>query len=223
MRVFSMHLASSAGICHVVCMSLNLQNIAVLTGDIVKSSALSRDERDALFAGLKSGAEAISALQNAPAHFARFSGDSWQMLIEPRFALRASLIMRAYIKQENKAYETRISVGVGAIEPLSPEGLGASDGPAFQASGRGLMALKGTQNFTINTPERTIFILSDEISRRWTQAQARVLAYALLLPRPTQETVAGKVGISQQSVRNHLIAAGEPALQAALADVENSP
>ena len=104
-----------------------------------------------------------------------------------------------------------------------PEGLGASDGPAFQASGRGLQVLKGGQYFNINTPDLTVFILSDEISKRWTQAQARVLAYALMLPRPTQDAVAGKVGISQQSVRNHLTAAGEPALQAALADIENSP
>ena len=145
------------------------------------------------------------------------------MLTAPRFALRACLIMRAFIRQESKAYETRISVGVGAIEPLSPEGLGASDGPAFRAAGRGLGALKGAQYFDINTSDRTIFILSDEISKRWTQAQARVLTYALMLPRPTQEKMAGKVGISQQSVRNHLTAAGEPALQAALAHCENSP
>ncbi len=204
-------------------MSFDLSNIAVLTGDIVKSTALSRDERDALFAGLRSGAAAVEALQGERPHFERFSGDSWQMLTAPRFALRASLLMRAFIRQESKAFETRVSVGIGAVEPLSPEGLGASDGPAFQASGRGLQALKGAQYFNINTQNHTVFILSDEISKRWTQAQARVLAYALMLPRPTQEAVAGKVGISQQSVRNHLTAAGEPALQAALADIENSP
>jgi hypothetical protein len=204
-------------------MSFDLSNIAVLTGDIVKSTTLSRDARDALFAGLRAGAAAVEAVQEEPALFERFSGDSWQMLTKPRFALRASLLMRAFIRQENKAFETRISVGLGAVEPLSPEGLGASDGPAFQASGRGLQGLKGAQHFAINTPDLTVFILSDEISTRWTQAQARVLAYALMLPRPTQQSVAGKVGISQQSVRNHLSAAGEPALQAALADIENRP
>ncbi len=204
-------------------MNLTAENIAVLTGDIVKSTALSRDERDALFAGLKAGAAAVELLQPTPARFTRFAGDSWQMLAPPRFALRACLIMRAYIRQESKAFETRISVGVGPIEPLSPEGLGASDGPAFQASGRGLTTLKGAQYFTSNTPEYPVFLLADEISKRWTQAQARVLAYALLLPHPTQASIAGKVGISQQSVRNHLTAAGEPALLAALTDVENSP
>ena len=203
-------------------MSFDLKNIAILTGDIVKSTHLTRDERAALFTGLKAGAAAVEALQGVAPRFERFSGDSWQMLAIPRFALRACLMMRAYIRQESKAYETRISVGIGAVEPLSPEGLGASDGPAFQASGRGLKALKGAQYFTINTPDLPIYILADQISKGWTQAQARVLVYALMLPRPTQEAVAGKVGISQQSVRNHLTAAGEPALQTVLAGIENS-
>ena len=204
-------------------MSFDLSNIGVLTGDIVKSTGLSFDERAALFAGLKSGAAAVEALQAEPPRFERFSGDSWQMLVQPKLALRACLLMRAYIRQESKSFETRISVGIGAVEPLSPEGLGASDGPAFQASGRGLKALKGAQYFTTNTADQPVFVLADEISKRWTQAQARVLAYALMRPRPTQESVAGKVGISQQSVRNHLTAAGEPALLAALEDIEHSP
>ncbi len=204
-------------------MSIDLSNIAVLTGDVVKSSRLSRDERDALFAALKSGAEKIEGLQAAPPLFERFSGDSWQMLVRPVLALRACLLMRAFIRQESKAFETRISVGVGAIEPLSSEGLGASDGPAFQASGRGLKALKGAQYFCTNTSEQPIFVLADEISKKWTQAQARVLAISLLRPHPTQESVAGRVGISQQSVRNHLIAAGEPALLSVLENFEHSP
>jgi len=204
-------------------MNFDLSNIAVLTGDIVKSTSLGLNERAALFAGLKSGAAAVEVLQAAPSRYERFSGDGWQMLVQPNLALRACLLMRAYIRQESKAFETRISVGVGAVEPLSPEGLGASDGPAFQASGRGLRALKGAQYFTTNTDEQPVFILADEISKRWTQAQARVLAYALMRPRPTQQSVASKVGISQQSVRNHLSAAGEPALLAALEKMEYSP
>ena len=128
-------------------MSFDLENIAVLTGDIVKSTRLTRNEQAALFAGLRAGAVAVEALQGEPPRFERFSGDSWQMLAKPRFALRACLMMRAYIKQENKTFETRISVGIGAVESLSSEGLGASDGPAFQASGRELRAMKGAQHF----------------------------------------------------------------------------
>ncbi len=203
-------------------MSFDLSNIAVLTGDIVKSTTLSRAERDALFAALKHGAEAVASLQNRDPAFERFSGDSWQMLVQPRFALRACLMMRAYIRQESKAFETRISVGVGAIEPLSAEGLGASDGPAFQASGRGLEALKGAQYFTINTPDLPIFILADEISKGWTQAQARILCKSLTRPHPTQDSLASYLGVSRMTVRGHQIAAGEPALLAVLDGLEGN-
>ena len=177
-------------------MSFDLENIAVLTGDIVKSTRLTRNEREALFTGLKAGATAVEAIQG----------------VAPRFALRACLMMRAYIRQENKAFETRISVGVGEVEPLSSEGLGASDGPAFQASGRGLKALKGAQYFTINTPDQPIYILADEISKGWTQAQARVLCKSLTRPHPTQDSLASYLGVSRVTVRGHQIAAGEPAL-----------
>lgn len=197
-------------------MSLNPDHVAVLTGDIVKSTTLSRAERDTVFAALSAGAEAVASLQEMPARFTRFSGDSWQMLVQPRFALRASLLMRSYIKQEDKNFETRISVGVGAIEPLSTEGLGASDGPAFQASGRGLEALGGPFYFSINTDDSPVFTLADELSKRWTTAQARVLCKALTLPVPTQDSLASYIGVSRHTVRNHLIAAGGPALIAVM-------
>lgn len=193
-------------------MEFNPLNVAVLTGDIVKSTALSLPERDAIFAALKLGSEVVGRLQEADPLFTRFSGDSWQMLVHPRFALRACLLMRSHIKQENKVFETRVSVGIGAIEPLSREGLGASDGPAFQASGRGLQALRGAKNLVINSADNSIFILADEISKRWTQAQARVLCKSLTLPHPTQDTLASYLGVSRVTVRNHSIAAGEPAL-----------
>jgi hypothetical protein len=197
-------------------MSFDLSHIAVLTGDIVKSTTLTRNQRNALFAALRSGAAAVGALQDEPPRFERFGGDSWQMLATPRFALRASLLMRAHIRQESKAFETRISVGIGAVEPLAPEGLGASDGPAFQASGRGLKALKGGQYFSINTPELPIYILADQISKGWTQAQARVLCKSLTRPHPTQDSLASYLGVSRMTVRNHQIAAGAPALLAVL-------
>ncbi len=203
-------------------MSFNLANIAVLTGDIVKSTRLTRDEREALFAGLKAGAAAVEALQGETARFERFGGDSWQMLASPRFALRACLMMRAHIRQESKGFETRISAGIGAIEPLSPEGLGASDGPAFQASGRGLKALKGAQYFTVNTADLPIYILTDEISKGWTQAQARVLCKSLTRPHPTQDSLASYLGVSRVTVRGHQIAAGEPALLAVLDMLEGN-
>lgn len=202
-------------------MSFDPENVAVLTGDIIKSTKLSLLARDTLFAALKAGAATIAEMQGSPTHFTRFSGDSWQMLVQPRFALRACLLMRSFIKQEDKAFETRISVGVGAIEPLSEDGLGASDGPAFQASGRGLDALSRAQHLSISTADNPIFILADEISKRWTTAQARVLCKSLTLPHPTQDALASHLGVSRHTVRNHQIAAGAPALLTVMESLES--
>lgn len=202
-------------------MTVSENTVAVLTGDIVKSTKLSLPEREALFGALKAGASLISELQGEDVRFERFSGDSWQMLlVRPALALRACLLLRAYIRRESKSFETRISVGVGSIEPLSAEGLGASDGVAFQASGRELKKMLPKQYFTANSPDKAVFILADGISQRWTVAQARVLALSLVFPRPTQETMAEYLGISRQSVGKHQIAAGEPALLSALAEIE---
>ena len=202
-------------------MSADPSIVAVLTGDIIKSTSLSLPERDALFIALKAGSNAMRAFQEAAPPFERFSGDSWQLLLtQPQFALRACLMLRAFIRRESKSFETRISVGVGTIEPLSSEGLGASDGMAFQVSGRGLSALNSDQRFTINTDDLTAFILADEISHHWTQAQARVVALALATPRFTHESLSSALGITRQSVGKHLKAAGAPAIFLTLDEIE---
>ena len=68
---------------------------------------------------------------------------------------------------------------------------------------------------------RAIFALADEISRKWTPGQARVFARLLTeSPRPSQEKLAAALGITQQSVAEHLTGGGDWALQDALLAVE---
>ena len=204
-------------------MSFDPENVAVLTGDIVKSGGLGLPEREVLFAALKAGAETIAQMQDSPTHFERFSGDSWQLLLlHPKLALRACLLLRAYIRQDSKTFETRISVGAGAIEPLSPEGLGASDGPAFQASGRGLRALPAGRCFTINSRHNPAFVLADHISQGWSQKQAAVLTKSLQFAPPSQQAIARTLKISQQAVAKRLKSSGYMALAAALEDIESN-
>jgi len=204
-------------------MSFDPENVAVLTGDIVKSTTLALPEREALFAGLKAGASVITDMQDSRTYFERFSGDSWQLLlVKPKLALRACLLLRAYIRQESKTFETRISVGTGPIERLSPEGLGASDGPAFQASGRGLKALPAGQCFAINASHNPAFVLADHISQGWSQKQAAVLTKSLQLSPPSQHTIAQTLKISQQAVAKRLKSSGYMALAAALDEIESN-
>jgi hypothetical protein len=60
----------------------------------------------------------------------------------------------------------------------------------------------------------------DEISRRWTPRQARVVALRLQPDAPSQSEIGGRFGISQQMVAKHLQTGGDWALRRALAALE---
>ncbi|MEP2843326.1 MAG: hypothetical protein ABJY39_00345, partial [Alphaproteobacteria bacterium] len=61
-----------------------METWAIFTGDIVKSSAMSRAELDAVFARLEDAAEALTIWQGQPARMTRFRGDGWQMAVVPK-------------------------------------------------------------------------------------------------------------------------------------------
>ena len=161
--------------------------------------------------------------------FSSFRGDGWQCLVPaPAFALRGALILRARLAALGRPFDTRISIGIGAGE-LPERGLAAATGPAFELSGRGLDDMRHAQRFLIawEAPPaeapllRAVFALADEISRNWTPAQAKVFARLLAEhPRPSQERLAGALGITQQTVAEHLTGGGDWALKEALSAVE---
>jgi hypothetical protein len=204
--------------------------LAVLTGDIVRSSALPPGSLDAAMQALAAAADAAAAWRGTPSLFTRFRGDGWQCLApEPALALRAALFLRAAIRRLGRDFDTRISVGFGSGD-VPAAGLAAADGTAFRAAGNGLdmMARQVRLRATWSEPPpaaahlAAIYTLCDAISRRWTPAQATVLADMLVPEAPTQAAIAAKAGVSQQMVAKHLGASGEWAVQDALAAVEDA-
>ncbi len=194
--------------------------IAILTGDIVKSSKLSAAQLQQLFSTLQQAADTITEWQDSPTRFLRFSGDAWQcLLVRPELALRASLLFRAHIRARSKTFETRIFAGFGPAQPVSPDGLGATDGVAFQASGRGLKAMRPAQ-YLGASQHNALFALADEVSRRWSPKQAQAFTYALQPSPPSQESIANRLGVSQQAIAKRLRAGGEWALQTAIDEIE---
>lgn len=172
----------------------------------------------------------MSSFGNGQAMFASFRGDGWQCRgPEPKFALRGALIMRASLSALGRPFDTRISIGIGSgwrAEGADPK---VPSGPAFELSGRGLDAMEHVRRFAVawvDPPDdmalfRAIFALSDEVSRKWTPAQAKVFARLLVeRQRPNQETLARDIGIRQQTVADHLSAGGDWALQDALKALE---
>jgi hypothetical protein len=203
--------------------------LAVLTGDIVRSSALAQSGLDAAMAAIAEAAGAAARWGDRSARLARFRGDGWQWVApEPRLAMRAALVIRASLRAEGRAFDTRISIGIGPGSLPSDGELAAASGPAFQLSGRGLDEMGRSRRLALAWAvppacageRRALVALVDEIARRWTPAQARVLRAALQPEPPAQTELAAALGVAQQTVARHLRAAGAGALAGALDALE---
>jgi alkanesulfonate monooxygenase SsuD/methylene tetrahydromethanopterin reductase-like flavin-dependent oxidoreductase (luciferase family) len=203
--------------------------IAVLTGDIVRSALLAPAELDRAMAALADGAATAAGWGDGAARFTRFRGDGWQCLApSPPLAFRVALLLRARLRTEGRAFDTRIAVGIGAAEMPAAGDLAAASGPAFRLAGHGLDTMHRSARLAVGWQDppadadkvAAIVALLDTLSRRWTPAQARVLVATLPPAAPTQAEVAAGLGISQQMVAKHLRAAGDPAVETALAALE---
>lgn len=206
-------------------------DVAVFTGDLVASSKLAPEDLARAMGTLEAASQKVAAaFGGGEAMFAGFRGDGWQCLgPAPRFALRGALIMRASLSALGRPFDTRISVGVGSGWRAGEADVEVASGPAFELSGRGLDTMEHVRRFAVawdDPPDgmalvRALFALCDEISRKWTPAQARVFAHLLIArQRPNQEALARELGIRQQTVADHLSGGGDWALQDALKAVE---
>lgn len=204
--------------------------LAVLTGDIIRSSRLAPGTLDDVMAALAKGAAAMAGWDGArPAAFTRFRGDGWQCLApSPARALRATLFLRAHVRALDRDADTRVSVGLGGGEVPEASDLAAAGGPAFELSGRGLDDMPRAAQFAVAwaAPPAAagltgaIFALADEISGLWTARQAETLIETLAPGDAAQREIADRRGVSQQAIAKRLSAGGDWALQRALAAVE---
>ncbi|MES1924929.1 hypothetical protein [Salinisphaera sp. T31B1] len=195
--------------------------VCVLTGDIVKSSALGADRFDAVMGALESAAETVAAWpQIAPVHYERFRGDGWQLLLgQPKWALRVSLCMRGAIRSACGAGETRLAAGIGSADRADT--LAASSGSAFECSGRGLERLKTHQLWWIDGAFATageralaqgLFSVCDGLSRHWTSRQAEIFLALVQPEAPTMAALADRLSVQPQTVQVHFARAGGHAL-----------
>ncbi len=191
-----------------------MTNYAVLTGDIVKSSQLPEGGLDRIFGNLQRAADLIAGWQDAPTYLTRNRGDGWQLAVAPRFALRAVFAARAAVRMTDKRFDTRIALAIGDGS-VPGETLADARGPVFTASGQALEAMPRRRDMVVVGDEGTLAItlrLSEEIIKRWTEAQAEVALLALNPSGPTQESIATRLDLSQQGVQKHIDASGVDAL-----------
>jgi hypothetical protein len=190
-----------------------MDNWAVFTGDIVRSSDLAAPDLDLVLAALQAQSDRIGQWPASTTAFARFRGDGWQMALPHQFALRAALVMRASVRATGKGRDTRIGIGLGPAELRAD--LAASDGPAFVRSGHALDAMKRAARMTApDAPSvlRCALPLADRIVGGWTAGQAQVVHHLLAPAPPTQAALAQSLGTSRQMVQKQAEAAGLAAL-----------
>lgn len=204
--------------------------IAVLTGDIVRSSDLSAKQLDRLFRQMRNSIDEILTWPRARAHFERYRGDGWQVVLsEPRLSLRAALFLRASLRAEGKGFETRIAVGIGSVNSLKWDDLGGSEGEAFRLSGQLLDELKnpwlmdlrvGREAAVPHSLLEAVFGLCDVVAYAWTPRQAEVMKSVLSPDAEVQDEIGERLGITQSTVAQHFKKAGGRAIEKALGAFE---
>jgi len=205
---------------------------AVITGDVVASSALPASGRRRLLRVMEESSRVLrKALGRAvPLDVDVFRGDSWQVYLQdPVLSLRAALMFRASLRErmESHRFDTRLAIGIGTADIVPRVRASQGGGEAFRASGLALDAMTKRRmavafpSSAAEGPLDVIAHLLDGIAVRWTDRQAKAVVGAL--QGWTQKKIAsswGGRGISQQAAALHLEAAGWHAVARGVAEFE---
>lgn len=193
-----------------------MTHIAVLTGDLVASTASPPRKVDAAMQAIRAAAAEIGNWQTPQkdTRFTRFRGDGWQFcLAEPRLSLRAAVVLQGGLVA--MGLESRISIGIGPAASLGTTDLSDATGKAFELSGRGLDKMTGPARLTldkdgIRVEDQLIADLLGERMGRWTAAQAEAAALQLASPfKPrTLLEIGQQLNISPQAVNDRVRGAG---------------
>lgn len=209
-----------------------MEPIAVLTGDLIASTAATATAVDRAMQALSQAARTLGDWAGHDTRFTRFRGDGWQLyLAKPGLILRATLFLTAYLRAAEVGLATRISIAIAPNNRLGDSGLSGASGLAFEKSGHGLDLMKRSESIAFDDADTLLFgapmtplgpwqgavlALAHWQASRWTREQATAMALALDPTNPTQDQIAQTLGITRQAVQARLKGAGLAALQSAL-------
>lgn len=203
---------------------------AVLTGDLVRSQAIDAARLEIVRQSLAEAAEALNrarpGLVVGPPQF--FRGDAWQLVLsEPGAFLRAAVYLRARLLTLETPVDTRVAVGLGAVERLEPQAVSQSVGEAFTLSGHTLDRMRRRLEIRAGLPPSAavpwlpaVLALTSTLVARWKPKQAEAVRHALEADAATQGEIARQVRVTRQTVNRALTTAGWPAVLEAIELVE---
>ena len=198
---------------------------AALTGDIIKSRAVSPPALEQAFVTLRQSAADFGQQRGLDLRFTRNRGDGWQVVLtDPTEAFDAILYFIASLRAGQGVPDTRIAAAIAPVDSIGSKDLADASGPAFFLAGDALDQMPRARQIVIaglNDTQTALVDLAEYISTRWTATQAEAVAMALLSPSKTQEDIAATLGITRQAVQNRLAGAGFGYLDKARAAMRN--
>lgn len=205
------------------------QSVAVLTGDLVGSTAAGPENTDLAMNVLAEAARVVQGWQaGVDPRFTRWRGDGWQIVLQrPAQGLRAALYMIACLRAQSSV-STRVSIGIGQMDQPGTATLADAGGSAFVASGRQLEQMRSNGILSISGEGMTALHaaygeLLASLTRHWSVPQAEAVACFIQPdPAPTQAGIAQRLGITPQAVGSRLSAANGQDIRMALQAWETS-
>lgn len=185
---------------------------AIITGDIVNSQGMDKEERNKMLDILQTIPEKLYKISNLNIEI--FRGDSFQIevlniykCLQVAVALR-TIFRSQQFKHSSKQWDVRLSIGIGKKE-YEKETLAASDGEAYRLSGIGLDNI-GKERLKITTPWEiynkslvTSTAFADDIISNLTQRQSEILSVFLTTSLSRKE-ISKMLDVSRQAIEKSL-------------------
>lgn len=175
-----------------------LRPIAVITGDIIRSTRMPPEIFDAVSPAI---IDAVAVAQRCYpdkriSKISRFRGDSWQVLLDDvSIAARIMLLIHGRIRMLARKAASRMALGIGYARDVNFDDPGLSMGMPFEISGGILDAMRGRSLFDVGQAAhidggeklplldipmlRAGFGLSGFCANSWSSRQAEVFFYLL--------------------------------------------
>ena len=193
---------------------------AAITGDVIRSSSISVEQRKELLAVIRDSLEKCRRLL-PDFNPEIFQGDSFQGFTTQAIPLSLKTAVYLICQFLEAGFGLRISIGMGEISFDTGSSL-TSDGSAFLQSGRNMEQLKKREwQIAVN-------VADEKVQQEWdvhnatlnyllekcTAPQAEALVQ--MLEGQTQQQAAESLGVKQPAIQQRLQAAGWPLLQTIL-------
>lgn len=179
---------------------------SIITGDIINSRKINSER------WIPSLKNVLNKFGSEPAEWEIYRGDSFQVEVKPEDALRAAILIKAYIKQ-NKELDVRMAIGIGKINHKAKK-ITESNGTAFINSGecydnlkRKTLAIRSGNE--IFDEDINVYIdLSLLTMNNWTENSAKIVSLRIEKPTATQKELSEELQISQSNVSSRITRSG---------------